>query len=291
MAKFCVPLLTGYVLFILCFNTFAHDQTLILKSVESADLQEQTLTGNTKITYLGNEALLINASGQKILFDPFFSHDFGIYQLVPAPITQAILTNKAPFDDIDAIFISHAHRDHFSAEQVAKYLAMYPGVRLFASQQAISQINAVKLYSDDILPKQLHAIALNFGSKPWQKTWQNFVIDAVRIPHAGWPARADVENFVFRVTFSNGDSVMHMGDADPDDQHYIPYMSHWAKTRVDVNFPPYWFFMSAEGRDILFEILNADKHIGIHVPKKVPRQLNKQTKDYFSIPKSTHFIK
>jgi hypothetical protein len=56
----------------------------------------------------------------------------------------------------------------------------------------------------------------------------------VRIPHAGWPGRADIENLVFRVTLksqSESVTVMHMGDAD--DNHYLPYKSHWQKRISD----------------------------------------------------------
>ena len=70
------------------------------------------------------------------------------------------------------------------------------------------------------------------------------MIDAVRIPHAGWPSRADIENLVFRVPLKNqGTSVtvMHLGDADPDADHYLQYKDHWQQRVSDTALPPYWF--------------------------------------------------
>jgi hypothetical protein len=41
---------------------------------------------------------------------------------------------------------------------------------------------------------------LAFNQTPKSLEVAGLVIDAVRIPHAGWPGRADIENLVFRVT-------------------------------------------------------------------------------------------
>lgn len=275
-----------YLLFIIlnlnvCFSLSAHERV----SDENKPTLTTHQTEQSSITYLGNEALLVNINKTKILFDPFFAHDFGIYQLVPEEMVNAILNNQTPFNDIDAVIISHAHRDHFSAQVMVDYLVKHPKVKLFASAQAITSVNAIiKQQNITLNQKNLVAVTLDFGSKPWRYQGDNFNLDAVRIPHAGWPARADVENLIFRVKFANGESVMHMGDADPDDDHYLPYRSFWAQQQVDVNFPPYWFFISAEGRDILFDIIKAKKNIGIHVPVEVPKRLKQQTKDYFSTP-------
>jgi hypothetical protein len=106
----------------------------------------------------------------------------------------------------------------------------------------------------------------------------------VRIPHAGWPARAEVENLVFRVTLPDGATVMHMGDADANDDHFLPQQMHWQQKVTNTAFPPYWFFYSAEGRDILEQIINAKQHIGVHVPVKVPKQLSTSGKMFYSAP-------
>ncbi|WP_286272761.1 MBL fold metallo-hydrolase [Thalassotalea hakodatensis] len=281
----------SWVIICLSGGAYSHDVYEQHQSKKQFVIDKHKIDNQTIITYLGNEALFIESGNEKILFDPFFSHDFGIYQQVPEHLITAIMQNKPPFDDISAIFISHAHRDHFDADMMIKYLATNTNVSLFAAKQAIKHIEQRTNQTANIEAKQLHSIDLTLNSNPWTYNGKYLTVDAVRIPHAGWPARADVENLVFRVTFNNGKTIMHMGDADPDIQHYIPYKSHWSKTRVNVNFPPYWFFMSAQGRDILFNVLNADKHIGIHVPKTPPKRLDEYTKDYFLIPKSKHVIK
>jgi hypothetical protein len=75
-----------------------------------------------------------------------------------------------------------------------------------------------------------------------------------------------------------------MGDADPNDSHFKPYKDHWMAQRTHTAFPPYWFFSSREGNNILNTRINADHHIGVHVPSSVPAGLKASGLDYFAIP-------
>lgn len=240
-------------------------------------------------TYLGNAAILVQGEKTKLLFDPFFHKDFSIYQLVPEDIRQAIFQGIAPYNNVSYIFISHAHDDHFSAGDLLNYLNLHPQVQVIAPKQAIDKLTMLREFNvkaKSILPR-LHAVSLSFGDIAWSKNIDNIEVSAVRIPHAGWPSRAEVENIVFRVTLVDGTTVMHMGDADPDDEHYLPYKAYWQKRISDTAFPPYWFFYSAEGRDILDNILNATQHIGVHVPVDVPKRLISTQRTYFSTPGQT----
>lgn len=248
-------------------------------------IHSKVLAHQTSVTYVANEAVLITNGDKKVLFDPFFHTAFGIYQLVPEYTQQAIFSGTSPFDNLTAIVISHAHGDHFAADDVLKYLLKYPNTQLIAPQQAVTELSVLS-GANQILP-QVTSVKLAFNQTPKSLEVAGLVIDAVRIPHAGWPGRADIENLVFRVTLksqSESVTVMHMGDADADDNHYLPYKSHWQKRISDTVLTPYWFYLSAEGRDILTDILNVKKSIGIHVPIKTPRQLKSSGEDYFTQP-------
>ena len=233
-------------------------------------------------TYLGNEGIMIQNGDSKIVFDPFFHNSYNHYQLVPEEIRQAIFNNTPPYDNIDAIFISHAHGDHFAADDMLKFLKAHPKTKLIAPQQAIDKLSALK-DSQSVL-KQTIAIKLNRGDAPKTLTLDNLLIEAVRIPHAGWPGRAEISNLVFRVTLDKNVTIMHMGDADPNDEHFKPYKDYWQKNLTNTVFPPYWFFTSKDGQIILDERINAEKHIGMHVPVKVPKDLEMTGEMYFSKP-------
>lgn len=260
---------------------------------KSSQVLASKLTFQSYVKYLGNEALFVHIANSKLLFDPFFHDNIRIYQLVPDTLKRDIFSGTAPFNAINLILISHAHRDHFAVDEVVSYLLSFTNTKLVGPKQAIDKINTqLKKLNKTISHERLISVNLNIGDQPWQQKIGEFLIDAVRIPHAGWPSRAEVENIVFRVTVNHAiddtasqhTTVMHMGDADPDDDHYLPYRSFWRKKITEVNFPPYWFLYSAEGRDILDNIIGAKTNIGVHVPMAVPKQLQQSGREYFSIP-------
>ncbi|NQZ83551.1 MAG: MBL fold metallo-hydrolase [Colwellia sp.] len=245
-----------------------------------ADQAKQEVKVAASATYLGNEAVMIESGSHKILFDPFFHNDYNTYQLVPEAIRNAIFNGEKPYDAIDIIFISHAHEDHFSAKDMLKFLINHPKAKMVAPKQAADSLR--QLSGSEKVMAQVQSVSLTYGDQPWFGEVDGLAIEAVRIPHAGWPGRASVENIVFRVSLDQGITIMHMGDADPDDSHFRPLEAHWQQKITDTAFPPYWFFSSAQGNDILNNRINAKAHIGVHVPVNVPRQLKASGKDYFS---------
>lgn len=242
----------------------------------------ETHSDKASATYLGNEGVLISTVVGKVLFDPFFHNNYGSYQLVPETIRKDIFAGKAPYDDIDVVVVSHAHGDHFSAQDSLAYLRKNRKTTLLAPKPAIDMI--VALPGGEEIAKQLIAVELELGDKPAIHTLRSIEIESVRIPHAGWPARKEVSNLVHRVNFSGKLSVMHMGDADPNDSHFKPYKDHWEKRNSKLAFPPYWFFTSNKGAAILADRINVEKFVGVHVPINVPDDLIKSGADYFSKP-------
>ena len=69
-----------------------------------------------------NEGILVSACGSKILFDAFYEDSYGQYLLVPDEIRAALMSGEPPYDDIDAVFVSHVHGDHFSPAPTLAYL-------------------------------------------------------------------------------------------------------------------------------------------------------------------------
>lgn len=255
-------------------------------TASAEDLQQETDGGI--VTYLGNEALLLTYNNTKVLFDPFFHNGFNTYQLVPPEIQNALFKGAAPYDNINAIFISHAHGDHFAADDLHRYLTLYPETKLIAPQQAVDELLALDDAND--LAQQIISIKLAYQDAPVSKRLPGVSFDAVRIPHAGWPQRADVSNLVYRVTLEKQITVMHMGDADPNDEHFKPLADHWQQKTTDAAYPPYWFFTSLEGPAILKQRIQAKQNVGIHVPIKVPEDLIESGATFFSKPGETQAL-
>jgi len=242
----------------------------------------------TQTTYLGNEGIMVSDGQTTILFDPLYPNGFGTYQMVPDAMRKDLMAGAAPYENIDAIFISHMHPDHFSVDEVITFLQSHANVRLFAPAQAVDWMREET--DDEAIFERVTPVGLERLDAPLSFQQGDLTIDVVRIPHAGWPGRADVSNLVWRVTLSDGITVMHLGDADPRDEHYAPHDDHWMAKRTDTAYPPYWFFTAGDGPQILSTRLNTLKATGIHVPIEVPADLFDSGEDFFHTPGETRLI-
>ena len=233
--------------------------------------------------YIANEGLLAQSGDVKILFDPFQVSGFGTYQEPRSSDLADLMAGQSAFSGIDAVFISHAHQDHFSAPQMIAYLKAQSGVHLIAPQQALEMMQAEPNW-DTALTARMTILNMDYGDAPQSISLSGIEATAVRIAHAGWPAprRVTVQNMVYRVTLDGAVTFMHMGDADPNAVHFAPFADHWRAKITDTAFPPYWFLTSAQGQRLLRDI-NIQRAIGVHVPIVVPQDLIASGADYFSV--------
>ena len=223
----------------------------------------------SSVQYLANEGVMVRHGETSILFDPLFGNSYGQYQLVPKEMRAAIMQGSPPYDDIDAVFISHYHEDHFSAVDVLQLMRAQTGTRLYAPTQAVIAMRDVAGDGDERVFERVTGLDLEYGDSPVRIRTDHLTIDAAYVPHSGWPtSHTDVQNIVFRVSLENGGTVMHMGDADAHTVHFEMDEEYWEDERVDLALPPYWFFMSNSGREILENRINVRHSIGIHVPDK-----------------------
>ncbi len=227
--------------------------------------------------YLANASVLVTHGDTKVVFDPLFRNDFGQYALVPARMERALFDGAAPFDGLDAVFVSHYHEDHFSAVDVLRLLEARPGLRLFAPAQAVVGMREISAARLAAVAPRVHAIALAYQDAPVTLEQGSLVVEAVRIPHSGWPTRQQqVENMAFRVTLDATTTVVHLGDADTSDAHFARDDAYWRRRRTHVAFPPYWFFTNADGRQVLERRIAPARSIGVHVPANVPSRADRR---------------
>ncbi len=221
--------------------------------------------------YLANEGVLITHGDVKVIFDPLFDESYGQYQLVPKKMEQDLFAGVAPFDGIDAVFVSHHHGDHFAPAAMLSFLKARDAIKFYAPAQAVAALRSIASAEDEAVFERVTAFSMENGSEPQTITVGNLLIEAVRIPHSGWPTRfSDVENIAFRVTLADGVSVLHFGDADPDPAHFADHAGHWDGHEPTLALPPYWFFVSEGGQLILEQYIGAEHAIGIHVPVSMP---------------------
>lgn len=212
---------------------------------------------------------MITHGDTRILFDPLFTNGNGQYQMVPENVLDAIFAGAAPFDGVDAVFISHFHGDHFSASEVLRLLRVRQEIPLYAPAQVVAEMRQIATSDDEDIFERVTIFDLDYGDAPVFVRKEGLLIEAVHVPHSGWPtARTEVQNIAFRVTLEDTSTVLHLGDADARLTHFEQNQNYWDERRIDLAFPPYWFFLSDDGREILENRINIRNSIGIHVPAR-----------------------
>ena len=273
-------------------NTFFLVLTWFAVTAQADDTVSDTATA----MYLANEGVMVVQGETKVVFDPLFRNNYGQYLLLPEPMKEALFAGRPPFDGIDAVFVSHFHGDHFSPEDMLRLLQEQPGVHLYAPRQAVAGLRSVANTQDDALFERVTAVELAYKDPPVTLEMDKLLIEAVRIPHSGWPTgRLDVENISWRVTLDKTTTVLHLGDADPNDVHFARDAAYWAKTQLNMAFPPYWFFNSTFGPKILSDRLKPQASVGVHVPVSIPtdaarRPVEFRNHDLFTQPLETRVI-
>ncbi|MFK7865775.1 MAG: MBL fold metallo-hydrolase [Pseudohongiellaceae bacterium] len=246
--------------------------------------------------YLANEALMVVNGDTKIMFDPIYKNSYDNYVLVPPEMEAAMFAGTPPYDGLDAIFISHYHGDHFTPEDALRFLKARDSVEMYAPSQAVIALRAIATDSDQTVFSRVHSVTLEYKDAPVSLEVDNLTIDAVRIPHSGWPTgRLDVANIVWRVTLDDETTVVHLGDADANDVHFALDPEFWSRKQSDMAFPPYWFFASQQGLDVLNNRIEATENVGIHVPAAMSNDASQRPPalrnvDLFTIPGETRAI-
>ncbi|MBQ74302.1 MAG: hypothetical protein CMQ20_04655 [Gammaproteobacteria bacterium] len=135
--------------------------------------------------YLANEGVMVVHGDTKVLFDPLFSNGYGRYQSLPENMKQALFAGEAPYEGVDAVFVSHSHQDHFSPIELLKFLRLRRDVMLYAPAQAVDELKTSASAADDAIFNRVTGIQLEYGDEPIVFKTNGLIIEAVYIPHSG----------------------------------------------------------------------------------------------------------
>ena len=261
-----------------------------------SSLSVKALADDCVAHYMANEALMVVHGDTKIMFDPIYKNSYNSYMLLPEEMEAVLFAGEAPYDGLDAIFISHYHGDHFTPKDVLRFMNARPDVELYAPSQAVVALRSIATDADQKIFDRVTFVDLEYKDTPVALIVDNLKIEAVRIPHSGWPdSRLDIANIVWRVTLDESATVIHLGDADANDVHFATDPEFWSNNQPDIAFPPYWFYSSQSGLNILSDRIAAEQHVGIHVPAAMSnnaraRPTELRNVDLFTIPGETRTI-
>ena len=225
---------------------------LILVLLAAVSLQ----TAGPGVQYVANSGMLVTVSGRKFLIDAPIRDGIDPYATSSADERAKLEGARAPYDNVDAILITHWHDDHFSPEAVAAHLQANPRTMFVSSPQVAERLAAVAASVAasrfrTVLPSPGRAHRLDVGGVP---------IHVLRLRHN--PSRRFPEQ---HVGFLIGDTapVLHVGDADPAADNFAVLKT---LPPVDLGLLPFWYLTEQNSRSVVADTIRPRRIVAMHVP-------------------------
>ncbi len=227
----------------------------------------------SKITYIANEGFIIEEGGEKIIVDGLFDHINADFCESPADSIVTLMKNAAPpFDNIDYIFITHKHRDHFNMDVAAEYMLSNSKALTICPEQVNRELSNHPRYNEireriyPVTPEEFKDSAINIPG---------LTIRLLRLEHSHYMEtnpetgeqvnrHRDIENIGF--LFSLGDTkYFHCGDTNPlNEKEYKTFALQ--NEKIDIAFLERMFWgMGKQGQEMINQYINPEKIVVMHI--------------------------
>ena len=257
---------------IFVFAVTACAQAKKAESLKPEELSKPVPTQGVTIRYIANEGVLIASGGKQVLIDGLH-REYKPSYLFPPPEMQAVLENaRAPYDKINVVLVSHVHLDHFHPQSIGLYLKGNSRSIFASSGQAVDEV-AKGFAEYEKVRSQIRPI-----THEWKKS-SMIDQDGIKIKFLGLRHSSerftDIQNFGHVIEL-DGKKFLHIGDADMTAENFAAF--NLAQEKIDVAFIPYWFLLSADGRQFVKEQFNAKQVIAVHIPPAEGSEVIQQLK-------------
>lgn len=165
-----------------------------------------------RVTYIANSGFIVNVGTDKVLFDGIFQNGMDKY-LEPDQQTVELMKNGLhPFDDLDLIFVSNFHADHFDPYVATQLMLHNESVKMICPQQVI---NKMMIFTADFARIKDRIIEATPVANQYDRMIVNgFEIVACHVKHEKIE-NDHVENMGYLVNM-NGVKIFHSGDSKPE---------------------------------------------------------------------------
>ncbi len=197
------------------------------------------------IEHIANAGVLLRCGDDAAIVDGAFHEGVAGYATLSPQQRQALLRAAPPFHGVKLLLATHRHKDHFDAPTLQLHLNANPAAIAAGPPQVAAELSGPRVWSLQPGDKRsLGAISLH----------------VFRVPH-NEPHDKTIENNVYLLTLC-GKRVVITGDAILSPQAFRD--AGLASLAPDIAVAPWWFALSARGREILDRVLAAPAYWAIH---------------------------
>jgi ankyrin repeat protein/L-ascorbate metabolism protein UlaG (beta-lactamase superfamily) len=212
------------------------------------------------ITYISNDGFLISSKTKNVVVDALIQNPWG-YSNTPDKVFDDMVSARPPFERIDLLLFSHAHRDHFEPEMAAKVLGGHPETILVGNEIVYKEL---KEAAGDDFPKisdQVININPEWGTIV-EETINGVELKIFPVNH-GMPEQPYVT--LAYLLDMDGVEVLHMGDIyAPSNEEYFKAFQ-LQKLGIDVAFIDPFFLLDKIGQHMAKEFIQPKQIIPMHM--------------------------
>ena len=217
-----------------------------------------SVDADTQVRYVANSGMLVTVAGRRFLIDAPIRDGIPPYATSSAAERTRLEAARAPYDNVDAILVTHWHEDHFSAEAVAAHLSSSPRTIFVSSPEVVDRVRSVapRLLAARlraVLPAPGHSVQVDIGGVP---------VHVLRIRHN--PTRRLPEQHV-GFLIGGPAPVLHVGDAEPAADNFVLLKS---LPPVDLALLPFWYMADDANRRLVADSIRPHRIVTMHIPPR-----------------------
>jgi L-ascorbate metabolism protein UlaG (beta-lactamase superfamily) len=192
-----------------------------------------------EVTLLANEGVLVSGGGRAVLIDGCVREPYAGYAAVPDEVWTKLVAAEPPFERLDVVLVSHAHRDHFQVEPARELLRARPEAKWVVHREVAALLEAGWPQWSEVAARVI-AVA---PSEDEPAIWRGDAVEVElrRLPHG--PARTVPENLAHVVHLA-GRTIVHVGDAQATAAQIEA--AGLASRTFDVALLPSWYWLGDE---------------------------------------------
>ena len=212
------------------------------------------------IRYMCNEGFLITTADKKILIDSMVQNPWG-YANTPKRAWDMMQKGQLPFDGIDLLLFSHAHRDHFEPEMALDFLSAHPETVLVGDGIVLEELQTANPEKCQALSSRLKNPDVSIG-KTAKVEVNGIPLRVLGVNHAFPDQPYLTLGYILEL---EGLKIYHQGDIYPDSN--IPFLKsiNWEEEKIDIAFLDPFFFNSQQALDIVREQIRPKAIILMHM--------------------------
>ena len=205
--------------------------------------------------YVANAGMLVSIEGASFLIDAPTRDGITPYETSPADERTRLEEAKPPYDDVDAILVTHWHEDHFSPEAVAAHLGRNPRAVFISSPEVVTRLRAAR---PDLAANRIRAVLPPPGQSE-EVTVGGVTVRVLRIRHN--PTRRLPEQHVGFLIGTRA-TVLHVGDGDPAPDNFTLLRT---LPQVDTALLPFWYVLDEANRRFVATSIAPRRIVGMHL--------------------------